>query len=114
VVGHASGPPLGVSDSVEYVEERASLSASDLIVVVTDGLLEAIETNLFAMSVLKELVARAPQEADLAGCSIVHSLDRPAAKHSTDDVTLMCVEMIGDDDGGPRSRAGAGSCAFSS
>ena len=61
IVGRASGPPLGLGCGASYAEERVSLAPGDVLVLMTDGLLEAVETDLVGMSSLKRLLARAPK-----------------------------------------------------
>ena len=102
LIGRASGPPLGILRESRYVDERHEFHAGDVVVFMTDGALEAIETDLMAMGTLIALVAKAP--ATSAG---VHSALRAKLDHQAeqglDDMTLLSIEL--NDDLGSRSFA---------
>lgn len=114
LVGPASGPPLGVSTYARYHEQRFSIQVGDLIVLVTDGLLEALETDLVAMPRICELVMHAPDDAEDASRFILDALDRKGTRG--DDVTLACVQVVreGDAQGVLRGERANPTCEFSS
>lgn len=91
VLGRASGPPLGVAANAAYREECFPLGLGDTVVVMTDGVLEGVETDLLSMSRLLELIAAAPAGARGVSDYILARLDRRRDSRR-DDVTLLCVE----------------------
>lgn len=115
-VGPASGPPLGISNSARYVEQRFPIGEGDLIVLVTDGLLEQVDTDLVCMPGLAELVMHAPRDAEDACRFILDALDRAGTGTGGDDVTLVCVQVA--TQGGTREAPRVGrpspSCELSS
>jgi serine phosphatase RsbU (regulator of sigma subunit) len=94
IVGHASGAPLGFSAMTTYVDERHSLLPGDVIVLMTDGVLEAVEANLATMSTLTGSLT------DTAfGVAGVHRLllrmfERGAVGRHADDMTLLALEPL--------------------
>jgi serine phosphatase RsbU (regulator of sigma subunit) len=95
VVGRASGPPLGVFADSRYVEERCRLGRGDIVVLMTDGVLEAVESDLANMPFLTSMLAEAS-----GGMGDVHrSLLAHLASHQTersDDMTLLSLELLAD------------------
>ena len=101
VVGRASGPPLGVAQNAAYFEECVPLGVGDTVVLMTDGVLEAVETDLCRMPTLIELVAAAPAGPRAINERILNALGRRGLGQSLDDVTLLCLEA------GPSARGNA-------
>ena len=93
-IGHASGPPLGIGGAV-YSEECVALAPDDVLVLMTDGLLEAIETDLIGMPKLECILSRAPDGAQAIHRTILAELDGTLGDRRPDDVTLLVVEVIG-------------------
>lgn len=113
VIGRASGPPLGIVAGATYLEERAAIAAGDLIVLMTDGLLEAVESDLANMPHLRSMVGAAPLDAAAVRRLLLLDLDRPGAVRRMDDVTLLCVELLADPASLFKAREEArGTCAF--
>ena len=50
VAGRASGPPLGIDANARYRDEVFALTEDDVVVLMTDGVLEPFETDLANMS----------------------------------------------------------------
>lgn len=99
-VGVASGPPLGIVGNHAYEDEVHALAGGDVALFMTDGLLEALETDLMTMATLREMLVRAP-----AGCGAIHrslltELDSRTAKSRVDDALLLSLEVS--DAGGSR------------
>src|SRR5262249_60766252 len=61
-LGSASGPPLGMLPGQSYLTEEFALAAGDIVVLMTDGVVEALdsEADPFGMSGLLDLISRAP------------------------------------------------------
>lgn len=97
IVGHASGPPLGILENARYFDETYSIGSGDVMVLMTDGVLEAVETDLAGMPILAALVAQG-----LGSSGAVHGrllaqlaeLAAPLAKRAPDDMTLLSLELL--------------------
>jgi serine phosphatase RsbU (regulator of sigma subunit) len=92
IVGCASGPPLGVVANAAYFEDCVPFRMGDVAVLMTDGVLETVETELTSMRTLKRLLASAPDGADGIHRWLLTALDRRFRSDRPDDVTLLCVE----------------------
>jgi serine phosphatase RsbU (regulator of sigma subunit) len=103
IVGLASGPPLGFARETRYIEETHSLRPHDLIVLMTDGVLEAVETNLSTMSNLRRLVSSTGTTMDGASVHrlLLRLFDERSRGRRPDDMTLLVLE--------PLTRAGSSS-----
>ncbi|HEX6275523.1 MAG TPA: PP2C family protein-serine/threonine phosphatase [Polyangiaceae bacterium] len=94
VVGRGSGPPLGLVADCSYTDEYHRLAPGDVLVFMTDGVLEAIETDLLDMSTLRSLLTRAPAGRGALHRSLVRFLDGCSALRSADDMTLVSLEIV--------------------
>jgi serine phosphatase RsbU (regulator of sigma subunit) len=92
IVGCASGPPLGVVPNAAYFEDCVPFRSGDVAVLMTDGVLETLETDLGCMSTLKRLLAAAPDGAGAIQRWLLTALDRRFRRDRPDDVTLLSVE----------------------
>jgi serine phosphatase RsbU (regulator of sigma subunit) len=94
IVGRASGMPLGISEDTEYVDERFELYHRDVIVLMTDGVLEALEGDLMTMSTLKQLLAETPDGAEGVHGALLRKFDDCTLGGRPDDMTLMALEAM--------------------
>jgi serine phosphatase RsbU (regulator of sigma subunit) len=94
-VGAASGPPLGILGDASYEDERHELGAGDVAVFMTDGLHEALETDLLAMKTLRGILAAAPAGNGAVHRFLLAQLDRSTARARADDVLLLSLEVVG-------------------
>ncbi|HEX7669206.1 MAG TPA: PP2C family protein-serine/threonine phosphatase [Polyangiaceae bacterium] len=105
IVGQASGTPLGLWEDTLYVDEHSELYEGDLIVLMTDGVLEALEPDLVAMSTLKRLLDEtmvAPDASRPSGSNrartvheaLLRKFDDCTAGGRPDDMTLMVLQAI--------------------
>jgi serine phosphatase RsbU (regulator of sigma subunit) len=92
-----SGAPLGFVEGEAYEEDRVAIERGDLIVLMTDGLLEALgpSNDELGMSRALELVARGPHDADAFRAYALTELDRLGKPPRTprDDVTMVVVQV---------------------
>lgn len=95
VIGQALGPPLGILPEFSYPEECCRFRSGDLIVLMTDGMLEAVETDLTGMPNLSALVAQAPGGSKEVHRRLLVHLADATQNQSTDDVTLLSLELMG-------------------
>jgi len=92
VVGEASGPPLGIDRHFRYEDEYYGLRRGDVGVMMTDGLLEAVELDLASMGTLRAWLAQSPAEAATVHRLLLGKLEEPNARRFEDDVTLVTLE----------------------
>jgi len=96
VVGRVSGPPLGFSENSSYTDEHHELSRGDVIVLMTDGLLEAVEADLMAMSTLRTLFAETREGACGVHRLLLRKFEECSAGRRADDMTLVALEALAD------------------
>ena len=94
LIGGTSGPALGLLDHCIYPEERHALGVGDVLVFMTDGILEAIESDLVTLPTLREVLARAPAGSRAVHEAILERLRTRGADGRTDDRTLISVELL--------------------
>jgi CHASE2 domain-containing sensor protein/serine phosphatase RsbU (regulator of sigma subunit) len=92
----ASGPPLGVVEALTYEVQRVALQPGDRLLVITDGITEAIDAKgrFFGaerlMHSFEQLGSASPEQIVV---SIKAEVDAFAAGvEAADDLTLMCLE----------------------
>jgi serine phosphatase RsbU (regulator of sigma subunit) len=94
VVGRASGPPLGIFAEHCYLDETYSVSSGDVIVFMTDGVLEAVETDLTAMSRIAAVVAERPGGGSDVHHRLMARLPSQQPERRADDMTLLSLELL--------------------
>jgi serine phosphatase RsbU (regulator of sigma subunit) len=94
IVGRASGMPLGILESTTYLDERYELNRGDVIVLMTDGVLEAVESDLLSMSTLKRFLAEASDGAGGVHRFLLRKFEECTRGKSADDMTLMALEAM--------------------
>jgi len=95
IVGRASGPPLGLARTATYSQERIALAPGDSLVLMTDGVLEALEPDLVNMTRVCKLIAEAPEGAEEMHRSLMDELEQVIGPKAADDMTLLVVDVIG-------------------
>jgi serine phosphatase RsbU (regulator of sigma subunit) len=94
VVGRASGPPLGIVAHHCYLDESYPIASGDVVVFMTDGVLEAIETDLSAMSRLAAVMAQQPGRGSDVHRRLLASLPTYPPERRADDMTLLSLELV--------------------
>lgn len=94
VVCRRAGTPLGFSELSAYIDEQHDLEQGDVVVLMTDGVLEAIEADLLAMSTTRSLFAKAAAGATAAHESFLRKFEEETFGRRTDDMTLVTVEAL--------------------
>lgn len=89
-----AGTPLGFSVTSTYVDEHHDLVEGDLIVLMTDGILEAIETDLLEMSTTRTLFAEAPEGARGVHRLFLRTVEERMNGRRRDDMTFLAVEAL--------------------
>ncbi len=99
----AKGPPLGILPSAEYGQDRFSLKKGGMILIYTDGIIEAknMDHKLFGDSRLARVVETCPTDPIMLARKIVDSVDIFSRERGqSDDLTLVCFKR---EASGPRS-----------
>jgi serine phosphatase RsbU (regulator of sigma subunit) len=104
-VGLASGPPLGIQRDCRYAEERHGVAVGDVAVLMTDGLLEALESDLLAMVTMRALFESAPEGGSAVQEHFLSELEPFSARRLADDMLLVCLEIVGSPRDGTRETA---------
>jgi serine phosphatase RsbU (regulator of sigma subunit) len=106
IVGAPSGPPLGMIANGDYTEETTTIERGDVIVLMTDGVLEAIEHDLITMPTLLDVLTSGPCDADAMNRSLLAEVRRRVRR--PDDMTLLSVAYCddGNDFGWAEERTG--------
>jgi len=94
LIGRTTAPALGLLDHCIYPEERHTLSPGDVLVFMTDGVLEAIESDLVSMPTLCSVLAQAPAGSRAVHDCILERLRACRAERPVDDRTLVSVELL--------------------
>ena len=94
VVGRASGPPLGIFAEHSYLDESYPVTSGDVVVFMTDGVLEAVETDLTAMSRIAAVMAERPGGGSDVHRRLLARLPSHAPERRTDDMTLLSLELL--------------------
>jgi serine phosphatase RsbU (regulator of sigma subunit) len=92
VVGRASGMPLGIVESTTYRDEHHELDRGDVVVLMTDGVLEAVESDLLSMSTLKQFLAEAADGAGDVHRFLLGKFEERTTGKPLDDMTLVAIE----------------------
>jgi serine phosphatase RsbU (regulator of sigma subunit) len=92
VVGRPSGMPLGIDKTTTYLDEHHELHLGDVIVLMTDGVLEAVESDLLSMTTLKRLLAEAEERAADVHRFLLRKCEECTRGNRVDDMTLMALE----------------------
>jgi serine phosphatase RsbU (regulator of sigma subunit) len=93
IVGRASGPPLGLLPGSTYRDEHVRLGADDMLVLMTDGLLEAVEDDLDSLHHLLAWLDRTTGNAEVIGKQLLGAVFD--ADNEGDDRTLLSIELDG-------------------
>jgi serine phosphatase RsbU (regulator of sigma subunit) len=95
IIGRASGPPLGILPKSCYFDETYRFGSGDVMVLMTDGLVEAVETDLAEMPTLKALVAQGTGEGSAVHSRVLAQLTAQR-RRDPDDMTLLSLELLAD------------------
>jgi sigma-B regulation protein RsbU (phosphoserine phosphatase) len=92
--GPASGTPLGVMPC-EYADERLDLLPNDIILMMTDGLVDALDcpSDRSVSRRIHRLVADAPHDAASINAMILAAANDASGDRARDDVTLVALQL---------------------
>ncbi len=94
--GNDGGVPLGMPSAEGWHEERFEFSSGDLILLATDGAVEALATADATPTGIDELaaiVSRAPAHVDAVTRAVLAAVDAVARLRGADDVTLLALAL---------------------
>lgn len=94
IVGRASGPPLGILPDARYRDETYRIESGDVMVLMTDGVLEAVETDLAEMPTLSALVGQGIGSGGAVHGRLLAQLTAQLGQRVPDDMTLLCLELL--------------------
>ena len=92
--GTASGTPLGMLPC-EYASESLSLEPGDIVLLMTDGLVEALDrpSDRMGMELLLGLIKYAPHEPRLIIERALAAVNKMKGAKLLDDVTLVALQL---------------------
>jgi serine phosphatase RsbU (regulator of sigma subunit) len=94
LVARASGPPLGTVPQYRFMEDSIELALGDVIVLMTDGVVEAVERDLLEMPALTGIVAACGEGIERINRRIFSEVERNGGR--PDDLTLLSLELATD------------------
>jgi sigma-B regulation protein RsbU (phosphoserine phosphatase) len=96
-IGHDASAPLGVFPGERYRNEEVPLHHGDTLLLMTDGVLEALDCDGDPRRMWRvcSLMAQAPLEPAAIQRRLLAEVDRPRqAERRADDVTLLTVKAV--------------------
>ncbi len=91
------GPPLGVFEAVEYAQAQITLRPGDTLVLYTDGVTEAMnsENKQFGLEMLNGVLSQCNLGAEAMRDAILEELDRFTSSNAAlDDRTLLVAKVL--------------------
>ncbi|HKA89867.1 MAG TPA: GAF domain-containing SpoIIE family protein phosphatase [Haliangiales bacterium] len=94
--GPPSGTPLGMMDS-EYSDDVLDLEPLDIVLLMTDGLVDALDrpSDRMGMELLLGLIRYAPHDPKLINARILEAVGKMKGTKPLDDVTLVALQLQG-------------------
>lgn len=91
LLGSASGPPLGMIPNASYDDSAFRLHQGDMLLLMTDGIVEAVEEDLMTMPRLQALFGAAPRNLGAITECILSEATKRALR--PDDRALVGLEV---------------------
>ena len=95
---HAKGIALGVMDSIDFEQKQQELESNDLVVFYTDGVTEAINSDMeeFGMERLKQTIR---ENSKMAAQDFIEKIKNEVLEFSSgqpqfDDITLVAIKVM--------------------
>ena len=94
--GLGTGAPLGMLDAEQYLDETVRTAAGDTIVLMSDGLIEALDrpSDRLGMSLLGGLIEYAPPEPHKLNDRILTAVAKMKGARHMDDVTMLTLHVL--------------------
>src|SRR5690606_31047513 len=92
--GDPSGPPLAMLEGSRYTDEIIPLAPGDILVLMTDGILDALHTDEdpLGMAALEALIRQVPPDVVDINRRILAAAEARGGA-CVDDVTLLSIEL---------------------
>jgi len=92
--GPPSGTPLGMVPC-DYVDDELKLDPHDIVLLMTDGLVEALDrpSDRMGLELLLGLIKNAPDDPKLINERILGATDKMNGSKMLDDVTLVALQL---------------------
>lgn len=92
--GAPSGTPLGMMEC-DYTDEEIDLERLDIVLLMTDGLVEALDrpSDRMGMELLVGLIRYAPHDPKLVNARILEAVNKMKGTKPLDDVTLVALQL---------------------
>jgi serine phosphatase RsbU (regulator of sigma subunit) len=92
--GPPSGTPLGMMPC-DYTDDEITLEPLDIVLLMTDGLVEALDrpSDRMGMELLLGLIKYAPHDPKLVNARILEAVQKMHGTRSLDDVTLVALQL---------------------
>src|SRR5262249_49122090 len=89
-----SGTPLGMLPC-DYTDEELTLEPMDIVLLMTDGLVEALDrpSDRMGMHLLLGVVKSGPQHPKLISERILAAVNKMTGTKLLDDVTLVALQL---------------------
>jgi serine phosphatase RsbU (regulator of sigma subunit) len=93
--GAPSGTPLGMLPC-EYTDETVTLHTHDIVILMTDGLVEALDrpSDRLGMDLLLNLIKAAPHDPKQMNERILTVVDKMKGQKRLDDITLVALQLM--------------------
>ena len=91
LIGAASGPPLGIVGGASYRDDYFHVEPGDILLMMTDGIVEAIEEDLYEMPRVRALFGNASENLDEINQLILSEVARRATR--PDDRAIIGLEL---------------------
>jgi serine phosphatase RsbU (regulator of sigma subunit) len=92
-LGAASGLPLGMLPTESYTDQTFDLDVGDIVLLMTDGVVDALEGDALDMRALLDLISVAPHDAAKINDRILMAVERAVETRLGDDVALLSLEV---------------------
>jgi phosphoserine phosphatase RsbU/P len=92
--GQPSGTPLGMMPC-DYTEEELELDPLDIVLLMTDGLVEALDrpSDRMGLQLLLGLIKYAPHDPRLIHTRILEAVNKMKGTKLLDDCTLVALQL---------------------
>jgi serine phosphatase RsbU (regulator of sigma subunit) len=96
-IGEATGTPLGMLRNENYGQDELPLQLGDIVLMMTDGVVEALDTDVDRLGsrALRELLSTAPADVGEINRRILGTVESTGVQTRPDDLTLLTVEAVG-------------------
>jgi serine phosphatase RsbU (regulator of sigma subunit) len=91
-VGRQSGAALGMLPGETYAEQTVPMEVGDVVLLMTDGVVEAVDNDPRNMWKLMDLVAQAPLDVRAISQQILAAVNEALGPRRVDDLTLLAIK----------------------